>query len=124
MRPTLALVVVILAGGLALAAAPKQAPGEFEHSDRFIGQTDDRQVELRVGKGARVLRVLLVVKAREGALHWTLRDPHGQVRGEGDVAQGEGYFEAEHQQPIRGRWVLELSRRCASGSYRLSWNVE
>lgn len=124
MKRVLAGLVVVLLHGLVVLSLAQSRDSGTEQAEEFYGQTDTRRIELEVEKGARLVRMRLVLKAQAGQVAWKLLDPQGQVRGEGDVTEGHGYFEAEHQEPLRGLWVLELSQRQASGSYRVSWNVQ
>lgn len=80
---------------------------------------------LSVPAGADTARLDIQVKLDQGALGWTLTDPQGIVRWQGQAKAGEEVnVSRTFDNPAPGRWDLKFQLAQAAGEYHAPWTVQ
>jgi len=121
----LACNVAIVAPRAKSAIHPKNSfKADTRDSDKgFRQKSDNRTLDLEVGKVAARVRLNVLMRVPEGVMRFRLLDPKGEERLQGEVREGNGTFDTREIPAIAGTWKLTLERENASGNYEANWRV-
>jgi hypothetical protein len=89
----------------------------------FSNSTETLRFEVQASQGMDAARMDVEVRVKSGSANWTLTDPAGKVRLEGENSGGRATTETGALEPVDGTWTLEIHLADASGRYRWAWDA-
>lgn len=122
----LATVLSVITWSPAAAPAPAARPNRHNvtFSESFEARNGARRVTLNVSRGADKMTLRLRVQLARGMVQWSLLDPSGASRDEGEVVPGPGLDEMRTVPAAEGCWVLEINWLGATGRHDVDWRVQ
>ena len=116
---------IVLFALLALISFDVRPAGRshVEEIERFKARTETVRYELTSPDGAALARQRVRAVIEDGSMEWTLVDPQGRTRIQGD---GQGKIQTdtgEIESPVAGTWILTLDLKGATGHYQVNWTA-
>jgi hypothetical protein len=116
---------IVLFGLLALISFDVRPAGHsnVEEVERFKARTDTVRYELTSPDGAATARQRVLAVIEGGSAKWSLVDPDGRTRIQGEGSGNIQTDTGEIEDPVAGTWILTLDLQNATGHYQVNWTA-
>jgi len=114
---------IVLFALLALISFDVRPAGHsnVEEVERFTARTETVRYELTSPDGAESARQRVRAVIEGGSAKWSLVDPEGRTRIEGEGSGNIQTDTGEIEAPVAGTWILTLDLKDATGHYQVIW---